>query len=104
MQMIELIDQVTQARQQFIAAASNLTWEQANFKPVPEAWSISENVEHIVWAEQGGIHGIWKAIAGIKNDKPVWIGEAIHHGLTIEQIIQKTWRPKEIVPENAKPR
>lgn len=52
----------------------------------------------------GGINGIWKTLEAIKNGKPIWNGEAIHHGFTIEQIIEKTWKPKEQVPEIAKPR
>ncbi len=104
MRLEELIKQVEQARQNFIAAASGLSYEQSYFKPTPEAWSITEIVEHMTWAEQGGIIGIWKAIEGIKNNKPVWTGEAVHQGLSIEQIIERTWQPKEKVPENAKPR
>ena len=104
MDMENLINQVEHARQKFITAASGLTYEQACFKPSPESWSITENAEHMVWAEQGGINGIWKTIEGIKNNKPVWTGEAIHHDLSIEQIIEKTWQPKEQVPEIAKPR
>ena len=104
MDMENLINQVEHARQKFIDEASGLTWQQACFKPSPESWCITKNTEHLVWTEQGGINGIWKAIEGIKNNKPVWTGEAIHHGLSIEQIIEKTWQPKEQVPEIAKPR
>ena len=104
MNMEELINRVEHARQNFILACSDLTYEQACFKPSPESWSITEIVEHMVWAEQGGINGIWKTIEGIKNDKPVWAGVALHHGLSIEQIIERTWKPKENVPESAKPR
>jgi hypothetical protein len=58
----------------------------------------------MVWAEMGGINGMWKTLEGIKNNKPLWAGEAIHHGLPIEKIIEKTWKEKEQVPEIAKPR
>ena len=40
----------------------------------------------------------------LKMNTPLWTGEAVHQGLTIEQIIEKTWKPKEQVPEVAKPR
>ncbi|MGK2863735.1 MAG: hypothetical protein ACSLE0_17515, partial [Chitinophagaceae bacterium] len=66
--------------------------------------SVSEITEHMVWAETGGINGMWKAMEGIRNNQPIWSGEAIHKGLSIEQIIEKTWQPKEKVPEVAKPR
>src|SRR5687768_14095301 len=100
----QLIDQVAQARNNFIVAASGLTPSQASFKPSPDVWSVADNVEHMVWAEQGGVNGMWKAMLALKNNTPVWQGEAIHHGLPIEEIIEKTWQPKEQVPENAKPR
>jgi hypothetical protein len=100
----QLIEQVAQARSQFIASASGLTAEQANFKPAPDVWSIAEITEHMVWAEHSGISGMWRAIDGIENNRPVWTGEFVHKGLSIEQIIEKTWKEKEQVPEIAKPR
>ncbi len=47
---------------------------------------------------------MWKAIQGIKTGKPVFTGEDVHRGLSTEKIIEKTWQPKEQVPEIAKPR
>ncbi|MEX2231615.1 MAG: DinB family protein [Cyclobacteriaceae bacterium] len=99
-----LIKKVGQARKEFIQAASGLTYEQSQFIPSPEVWSVVDNVEHMFWAELGGINGIWKTLEGIKNNKPLWTGQAIHHGRSIEQIIELTWKPKEQVPEIAKPR
>lgn len=100
----ELIRRVAQARQSFIAAASGLSNAQANYKPAPDAWSINENVEHMVWAEQGGINGMWKALYGVKAGQPIFTGEDVHRGLSIEEIIGRTWQEKEQVPEIAKPR
>lgn len=102
--MKDLLTQVHTARQEFIQAASGLTSKQSQFKSAAEVWSVSENVEHLVWAEMGGINGIWKSLKGIKENNPIWQGQAVHHGLAIEAIIEKTWRPKEEVPEIAKPR
>jgi hypothetical protein len=99
-----LVDQVQVARQQFIQVASGMSDEQCQFKSLPHEWSIVDNVEHMVWAEMGGVNGMWKTLTGIKNKKPIWTGKAIHHGLPIEEIIAKTWKEKEIVPESAKPR
>ena len=104
MNVEELISKVAFARKNFIASCSGLDYEQAHFKSSPESWSITEIAEHMVWAEQGGINGIWKTIEGIRIGKPIWTGEAIHHGLPIEQIIERTWKEKEMVPETAKPR
>ncbi len=100
----ELIKDVERARKAFIKTASGLTPAQASFKPSEESWSVIHNTEHMVWAEMGGINGIWKTWEGIQTNKPIWTGEAIHHGLSIEEIIAKTWQPKEKVPEVAKPR
>ncbi|CAN5382377.1 hypothetical protein BH23BAC1_BH23BAC1_05240 [soil metagenome] len=99
-----LILKVNTARHQFISAASGLTPKQAYFKPSQEEWSITDNIEHMVWAEQGGINGIWRAIEGIRENNPVWKGENVNKGLSIEKIIENTWQPKEKVPESAKPR
>jgi hypothetical protein len=89
---------------QFIGAAKGLSPTQATFKPAPDAWCVTENVEHMFWAEHGAINGMWKTFEAFKNNKPVFAGEPIHHGLPIEQIIEKTWKEKELVPEVAKPR
>ncbi len=58
----------------------------------------------MVWAEQGGINGMWKAMEGIRSNKPVWTDEFIYKGLPIEKIIELTWQEREKVPESAKPR
>ena len=99
-----LLNSVSVARQQFVQTASGLTHKQSQFKPSAESWSVVDNVEHMFWAELGGINGMWKTLEGIKNNKPIWTGEAIHHGLPIETIIEKTWKEKEQVPEIAKPK
>ena len=99
-----LLQQVAIARKNFITSTKGLTNEQAAFKSSPEVWSVTDNVEHMFWAEFGGINSVYKAVEGIKNNKPVFAGEKVHHGLHIETIIEKTWREKEEVPETAKPR
>lgn len=99
-----LLQAVALARKQFVLAASGLSNEQAQFKSSPDVWSVVDNVEHMVWAEMGGINGMWKTLEGIKQNKPIWQGDAIHHGRSIEEIIDKTWKEKEQVPEIAKPR
>lgn len=100
----DLLLQVSSARNEFISAASGLSEHQAAFKPTEESWCITENVEHLFWAEHGGINGMWKTLEAYKNNKPIFTGERIHQGLSIEKIIEKTWKEKELVPEVAKPR
>lgn len=102
-QLHTLIQGVENARQAFIIEASDLTFDQIHFKPTPDAWSILQNVEHIIRAEQSGTFGLFKAIDGYKRNDLVWSGTPIHRGLSIEEVVAKTWQPKEQVPEIAAP-
>lgn len=90
----ESIKQVAQARQNFIAVASGLTDEQANLKPAPDAWSINENVEHMVWAEWGGINGMWKALHGIKTGNPVFKAMLCTGVYPLKKLLKKHGSPK----------
>jgi hypothetical protein len=47
---------------------------------------------------------MWKAAEAYRNHKPIFTGEPIHQGKSIEQIIDETWKEKEQVPETARPR
>ena len=99
-----LLKSVAVARGQFVRSVSGLTFEQTQFKSSPDVWSVVDNVEHMVWAEMSGLNGLWKTLEGIKQNAPIWQGDAIHHGLHIETIIDKTWKEKEQVPEISKPK
>lgn len=102
--MKTLIEAVETARQTFINSASSLRFEQYTFKPTADHWSIVEIVEHMYWAEQIGINGMWKALDGIKNKRPIWEGKPEHQGRTIEEVVAMTWQTKEQVPDVARPR
>jgi len=104
MDISDYIHDVSIARQDFIDAISGITREQSLFKPSENEWSVVDNIEHLVWAEMGGINGMWRALEGMKNQTPIWIGVPIHEGKSIEQIVAETWEEKEQVPETAKPR
>ncbi len=39
----------------------------------------------------------------MRRGVPVWQGEAVHRGRTIEEIIARTWREREDAPPNATP-
>ena len=99
-----LINAVNAARQNYLDKVSQLTEQQAQWKPSPEVWNAVEITEHLFWAEQGGILSIWKALQAKKEGKVVWEGERIHAGKSIETIIEETWKPKEQVPAVAAPR
>lgn len=99
-----LIEAVAQARARFLASVSGLSPAQATFKPEPTRWSILEITEHIVRAEEAGVSGIWRALDGYRREAPLWSGDPTHKGLSIEDVVSRTWQPKEQVPEIAAPR
>ncbi|GAB3784183.1 hypothetical protein GCM10028818_43370 [Spirosoma horti] len=100
----QLLEEVALARVRYSNAVSNLTDQQAQWKPSPDVWSALENTEHLYWAEHGGIWGMWRAFYAKRAGTPIWEGELIHKGLPIETIIERTWQPKEKVPAIAAPR
>ncbi len=99
-----LIKDIEISRNRYLAEVNILTQKQSQWKPSPEVWNVIEITEHLFWAEQGGLFGMWKIIEAHKEDKIGWTGEAIHAGLSVEEIIAKTWKEKEIVPAVAAPR
>ena len=99
-----LVRDVAEARERFLEAVGTPSTAQAEFHPEPGAWSITENVEHITLAEHVGINGIWRALDGICGGRPVWTGEPLHHGRSIEDVIASTWKEREQVPAIAAPR
>ena len=99
----QLAAEVNMARQRFIDAVSGISVEQSEFKPGEDSWCISQITEHMAWAEYSGVWGMYKAMEGLKNDAPVFAGEPIFEGLSIETVIEKTWKQKEQVPPIAKP-
>lgn len=99
-----LISAVEASRARLIFTVSGLSFNQATFKPDPESWSLRDITEHMVWAEQIGVMGMWKAADGIRNGQPIWEGKNPNAGLSIETVIEQTWQTKEKVPEVAKPK
>ena len=105
MQTVEqLIQHIAAARKLFLDQLINITEQQAQWKPNAEEWNITENTEHLFWAEQGGILGMWKTIHAIRHGKTARTYDSIHQDMPIEQLIELTWQAKEIVPPVAAPR
>jgi hypothetical protein len=100
----KLVQEVSTARSLYLDQIANISEFQAGWKPDPEAWNIIEITEHLFWAEQGGIFGMWKTLYAIRNGNIVRTLESTHKDMPIEQIIQLTWQPKEEVPAVAAPR
>jgi hypothetical protein len=53
-----LIRVATQARARLVDHIRPLTSRQGAFTPASDEWSIAENVEHLVLAEQGSMDGV----------------------------------------------
>src|SRR5690606_17219837 len=62
------------------------------------------NTEHLFWAEQIGVFGMWKTLHAIRDGKIARTNESPHKDMPIEQIIEITWQTNEKVPAVAAPR
>ena len=100
----ELIADVAAARFRLVRAAEGLSPDQGAFKPASDRWSVQEVIEHLVLAEQAGINRIWQAAEAIRRGQPVWSGDPVNRGQPIEQIVARTWKPKEVAPSWVTPR
>lgn len=100
----KLIQGVSTARALYLNQITQISEIQAQWKPDPNVWNIIEITEHLFWAEQGGIFGMWKTLYAIRNGDRIRTYESNHKDMSIEQIIDITWQPKEVVPEIAAPR
>ena len=63
----QLIQDVTITRSEFIALADNINETDAAFKPAANEWGITDIAEHLFWAEQGALYGMWKILHAIRN-------------------------------------
>lgn len=103
-----LIAAVEEARASYLIEVASAGPEYEQWKPTPTSWSLTEITEHLVWAEQGGILMMWKALQAHQQGLD-WEGERINQSLSIEEIVARTWRheegrPKEEAPASAVPR
>ena len=100
----KLIQDVSIARTFFLDNITNVSEVMARFKPDPEVWNIIEITEHLFWAEQGAIVGMWKTLHALRECSMERNYESVHKNMPIEQVIDMTWQPKEKVPSVAAPR
>jgi DinB superfamily len=99
-----LIQAVSKDSAAYLQQISQLTDVQAQWKPNPDAWNVIEITEHLFWAEQGAIFGMWKTLNAIRAGQFERTLESNHKDMPIDEIISLTWKPKEIVPAVAAPR
>jgi len=98
-----LLDDIKKARAALSGHLYGLDNDQGRLKCTPETWSLQEIVEHLVLAERGGFDLIYTAAEKYREGFPVWQGESENTGLSIEKIIEKTWKPRENAPDSAWP-
>lgn len=102
--VLKLAKEVSTARQRYLSQMAKVSDFQAQWKPGEGVWNIVEITEHLFWAEQGGILGMWKTLKSLRDGRLIPTYEFPLKGLSIEEIIDKTWQNKESVPEVAAPR
>lgn len=100
----DLIAAVKAARQSYLDSIRPASEAQALWKPSPDVWNLVEITEHLYWAEHGGILGMWKTLHAIRAGEVEGTFEGKHRDLSIQEIVQRTWQPKEQVPAVAAPR
>lgn len=100
----KLIQDVSIARTQYIDKVAGISEAQASWKPDAEVWNVVEITEHLFWAEQGGIFGMWKTLHAIREGSMGRTFESPHKNMPVEKVILTTWQPKEKVPAVAAPR
>ena len=100
--LYELVDGVERARDSVIDAVKDLRPDQAAFKPSPDSWSIVENVEHLYLAEVSGVTKIWAAASQVRAGSR-WTDPRPNQGQSIEAVVERTWKAKEVAPPIATP-
>ena len=100
--LYDLIESVERARERVINAVKDLRPDQAMVKPSPEIWSIVENVEHLYLAELSGLTKIWAAAIQVRSGSR-WTENRPNDGQSIETVVDRTWKAREVAPAIATP-
>jgi len=99
----KLLEEIRVTRARILGEVSALPQDQGSKKPNLESWNIQEVLEHLVLAERGSFDLICTAAERFRNGNPAWTGISENDNMPIEEIIQRTWKPKEKAPESASP-
>ena len=97
------VEEIEQARQRYLAIVDGLGDRDGARRPDPQGWSVAEITEHLVLAERMGVHFVWTALDAARRGEPLWDGEHENLGQSIEEVIERTWKPREVAPEPATP-
>lgn len=100
------VQRVHQARRRVVDFFAARSERQGSFHPSPERWSLQQICEHLVHAEEIGINFVWMAAEALEQGtpSPEFSGEHTNAGLSIERVVEKTWKEKETAPDVAAPR
>ena len=99
-----LINSVEKSRASYLNTVQILSKENIEFKKDEYSWNIIEITEHLYWAEFLGVAVMAKVLAEILEGKRKPKYESKNKELTIERVIELTWKQKEQVPDIAAPR
>lgn len=99
-----LVDEVAVARAELAGLVAHLSDDEGAVTPSPEEWTVSQVVEHLVWAELGGLNSMMVALDSWRRGDPVWKEANPARDEDIETIVRNTWRTKEKAPESAEPK
>ena len=97
----DLRDDIEAARERFLAAADRFAPDAAARPIGPERWSPVEYVEHLVRAEEVTI---WRIFLSVENERSgVDELRSPTPNVPIEDVIDRTWKPREEAPPLAVP-
>ena len=97
-----LIAAVETARTNVLNTARSLTEQQASFRPAEGTWTVTENLEHLFLAELSGVTKIWSALEQYQRGVR-WTDALPNRGVSIEEVVARTWRLREVAPPIATP-
>src|SRR5215469_8867718 len=66
-EVLTLITRVKAARSRVLVTVTGLGVQQERFKTGADEWSIANVIEHLVLAEQAGIHRMWQVADGLRS-------------------------------------
>jgi hypothetical protein len=98
-----LLDEIKASRANVLREVVGLSLAQGSAKADLTAWSLQDILEHLVLAERGGFDLICTAAERFRDGDPVFSGQSENNGLSIEAIIERTWKTRETAPESATP-
>ena len=103
-QVKALINSVEKSRASYLNTVQILSKDKIEFKKNENSWNIIEITEHLYWAEFLGVAVMAKVLNEISEGKKELKYDSKNKGLSIEKIIDLTWKEKEEVPDIAAPR